>query len=99
MSNIINKYCFIRRYSIYIKHLLLCASKIAEFRFLMGNYPLIIGAGLTTETVQRQLSFADGAIVGSCFKPHGITTEKIQRSLVKEFMDEVKKTKKEITIG
>lgn len=65
--------------------------KIKEFRNLLGKHPLIIGAGLNPSNVVEQLSIADGAIVGSCFKPYGITTEKIQRSLVKEFMDEVKK--------
>ena len=64
--------------------------KIKEFRSLMGKHPLIVGAGLKPETVSEQLSIADGAIVGSCFKPHGVTTQKIERSLVKEFMDEVK---------
>lgn len=67
--------------------------KIKEFRSIMGEHPLIVGAGLTPLTVQQQLSVADGAIVGSTFKPHGITTQKIQRSLVKEFMDEVKKVR------
>lgn len=67
--------------------------KIKEFRSIMGEHPLVIGAGLTPSIVQEQLSIADGAIVGSTFKPHGITTQKIQRSLVKEFMDEVKKVR------
>lgn len=65
--------------------------KIQEFKTIMGEHPLVVGAGLTPETVAQQLAIADGAIVGSAFKPHGITTQKIERSLVKEFMDEVKK--------
>jgi len=65
--------------------------KIKEFRNIMGEYPLIIGAGLNPSNVVEQLSIADGGIVGSCFKPYGRTQEKIERSLVKEFMDEVKK--------
>ena len=67
--------------------------KIKEFRSIMGEHPLIVGAGLTPSTVQEQLSVADGAIVGSTFKPYKITTQKIERSLVKEFMDEVKKVR------
>ena len=67
--------------------------KIKEFRSIMGEHPLIVGAGLTPSTVQEQLSIADGAIVGSTFKPYKITTQKIERSLVKEFMDEVKKVR------
>jgi len=65
--------------------------KIVEFRELMGTHPLIIGAGLTSSTVQKQLAVADGAIVGSAFKPYNITTQMIHKTLVKEFMDEVKK--------
>jgi predicted TIM-barrel enzyme len=68
--------------------------KIKEFRRILGEHPLIIGAGLTPSTVVEQLSIADGAIVGSTFKPHGITTQKIQRSLVREFMNEVIKIRK-----
>jgi hypothetical protein len=67
--------------------------KIKEFRSLIGEHPLIIGAGLTPLSVFEQLSIADGAIVGSCFKLAGLTTQKIQRNLVKEFMDEVKKVR------
>lgn len=67
--------------------------KIKEFRSLMGEHPLIVGAGLTPFNVVEQLSIADGAIVGSTFKPASLTTQKIQRNLVKEFMDEVKKVR------
>ena len=66
-------------------------NKIKEFRIILGEHPLIIGAGLTPKSVAEQLSIADGAIVGSTFKQHGITTQKIQRNLVTEFMNEVKK--------
>jgi hypothetical protein len=67
--------------------------KIKVFRSLMGEHPLVIGAGLTPSNVFEQLSIADGAIVGSCFKLGGLTTQKIQRNLVREFMDEVKKVR------
>lgn len=67
--------------------------KIREFRNILGKHPLIIGAGLNPSNVIEQLSIADGAIVGSTFKPYGITTQKVERSLVKEFMDEVKKVR------
>lgn len=67
--------------------------KIQEFKTLLGDHPLIIGAGLNSSNVGEQLKYANGAIVGSCFKKYGITTQKIERSLVKEFMDEVKKVR------
>jgi predicted TIM-barrel enzyme len=65
--------------------------KIKEFKTIIGEHPLIIGAGLDTSNVAEQLPFADGAIVGSCFKPYKRTQEMISRELVKEFMTEVKK--------
>jgi uncharacterized protein len=67
--------------------------KISEFKKILKDFPLIVGAGLTPETVGEQLKIANGAIVGSTFKPAGVTTKKISRELVKKFMDEVKKLK------
>jgi len=66
-------------------------TKIEEFRKILGKHPLIVGAGMTPASVQAQLSISDGAIVGSCLKPLGQTTQKINKSLVNEFMSEVKK--------
>jgi predicted TIM-barrel enzyme len=68
--------------------------KVTTFKNLIGSHPLIVGAGLTTENVVEQLSIADGAIVGSCFKPGGVTTAKIQPQLVREFMEQVKLARK-----
>lgn len=57
------------------------------------DYPLIIGAGLNSSNVEEQLALADGAIVGSCFKPYGITTEMVSRDLVREFMEKANKVR------
>lgn len=75
--------------------------KIKLFRSTMDEYngkkiigrkkPLIIGAGLTPLNVREQLEYAQGAIVGSAFKPNGRTMQMVDRDLVKTFMDEVKK--------
>jgi predicted TIM-barrel enzyme len=75
--------------------------KIKQFRTLMdeernsklqGNkVPLIVGAGLTAANVKEALTHAQGAIVGSAFKPNGRTTQMVDRDLVRVFMDEVKK--------
>ena len=54
--------------------------KIRFFRSALGNFPLIIGAGLTSGGIQ-QLEYADGAIVGSYFKD-GDTTKIVNRTLV-----------------
>lgn len=63
--------------------------KIKTFRQILGNFPLIIGAGLSVNNI-NQIQYADGAIVGSYFKPSGVTTAKVDRKLVKEFMNKLK---------
>ncbi len=45
--------------------------KIKTFRSILGDFPLIVGAGITEGNVVEQLDFADGGIVGSWFKEYG----------------------------
>ncbi len=42
--------------------------KLIEFRKVLGDYPLIVGAGVTAENVSEKLEYADGIIVGSYLK-------------------------------
>lgn len=65
--------------------------KIKAFRTMLKDHPLIVGAGVNSNNVVEQLKIADGVIVGSCFKPAGQTTKKINRELVREFMMEANK--------
>ncbi|MBT4446327.1 membrane biogenesis protein [archaeon] len=67
--------------------------KIKQFREYLGNHPLVIGAGLNHENAYNQLLIADGAIVGSCFKPGSKTDQKIDRVKVRDFMDIVRKVR------
>jgi len=64
--------------------------KLREFRKIIGNYPLIVGAGVNSSNVREQLNIADGAIVGSFFK-NGYTENLVDRERVKELMSEVRK--------
>ena len=65
--------------------------KIKKFNdILKDRRLLIVGAGVDVTNVKEHLAIADGAIVGSCFKPYKRTQEMIERSLVKEFMNEIK---------
>jgi predicted TIM-barrel enzyme len=64
--------------------------KVNEFRSKVGDFPLIVGAGLNKNNVQDQLKIADGAIVGSCFKPYNRTNDAVDRKLVQEFMEKVR---------
>jgi len=61
--------------------------KIKNFREILGDFPLIVGAGMDTSNLVEQLSIADGAIVGSSLKPYKRTNEMISRELVKEFIE------------
>lgn len=42
--------------------------KIERFRGGLGDFPLIVGAGVTPENAHKSLAIADGCIVGSYFK-------------------------------
>ena len=68
--------------------------KIQQFRSVLGNHPLIVGAGLTVENVYPQLSIADGAIVGSYFKKDNLTENQVDRKKVKKFMSKVEEVRR-----
>ena len=60
--------------------------KIRLFRSILGNFPLIVGAGMTAETAQEQLVVSDGAIVGSYFKEYGEAEYPVDEKRVAEFV-------------
>ena len=64
--------------------------KIKLFRSVLGDFPLIVGAGMTAETAQEQLAFSDGAIVGSYFKEYGEAQYPVDEERVKEFISNVR---------
>lgn len=68
--------------------------KIRQFRDLMGDFPLVVGAGLTAQTVPEQLSVGDGAIVGSTFKEGRKAKGEVCKAYVEEFMEQVRKLRK-----
>ena len=64
--------------------------KIKQFREVLGDFPLFVGAGMTAETCAAQLAIADGAIVGSWFKENGFAEAPVDPERVKVFMEIVK---------
>ncbi len=64
--------------------------KIGKFREVLGDHPLIIGAGVTPANAYRQLVLADGAIVGTALKVNGETDNAIDRFKVRDLMAVVK---------
>lgn len=69
--------------------------KIAEFRRLIGDFPLVIAAGMTADTVKEKLSIADAAIVGSYFKEGHKDVGHVKEEHVREFMDRVFRLREE----
>ena len=65
--------------------------KIRQFRSAIGTFPLVVGAGMTVETIKDKLSIADAAIVGSTFKDTRKDTGDVLAEHVREFMAEVRR--------
>lgn len=65
--------------------------KIKTFRSILGDFPLIVGAGMTAQTARQQLAFSDGAIVGSYFKEHGEAEYPVDENRVKKFIHNARK--------
>lgn len=68
--------------------------KIKQFRAAIGDFPLIIGAGLTAGTVGEQLAIGDGAIIGSAFKEGGDAHNELCRDNIAAFMKKVEELRK-----
>ena len=65
--------------------------KIAKFRGIIGlSHPLVVGAGSTPESVQEELRYAQGVIVGTYFKsdnPHDEKTRNpLDRTKIREYI-------------
>ncbi|MHC5550251.1 BtpA/SgcQ family protein [Carnobacterium maltaromaticum] len=65
--------------------------KIQEFRDSLGEFPLVVAAGVTDDNVLAQLAICDAAIVGSCFKDTKKDTGDVSRENVRKFMKLIKK--------
>lgn len=68
--------------------------KIQEFRNIIGDFPLIVGAGLTPDNCVPQLSIADGGIVGSYLKDNHRDDGEVTDVFTAEFMNKVKTLRK-----
>jgi len=68
--------------------------KLKQFREKLGDFPLIVGAGVTLDNIYEQLSIVDGVIIGSYFKPKGNTQLPVERQRVKDLMEAVRDVRK-----
>lgn len=71
--------------------------KIRQFRSVLGDFPLIVGAGLTPENMQKQFAYADGAVVGSYFKDTYKDTGDVSAEHVQEIMRKVKEIRENLS--
>ncbi|MFH1589948.1 MAG: BtpA/SgcQ family protein [archaeon] len=69
-------------------------NKIKKFREIIGDHPLVIGAGLNLDNAYEQLSISNGAIVGTSLKENDNTLNLIDREKVHDFMSVVKDVRK-----
>ncbi len=65
--------------------------KIRDFRRIMGDFPLVVGAGMTPESCVEQFSVADAAIVGSYFKKGHVDDSYVEPANVRIFMQQVQR--------
>jgi hypothetical protein len=70
--------------------------KLIEYKKILKDFPLIVGAGVDVKNVYEQLQIADGAIVGSSFKPNKNTRFPVDRYLVRELINIVMDIRKNI---
>lgn len=74
-------------------------TKLQNYKKLLNDFPLITGAGVNLNNVYEQLNVADGAIIGSSFKPStkdhpsGDTRLPVDRKKVRDGMDVVKEVR------
>lgn len=64
--------------------------KIKNFRKIIGQFPLVVGAGLTTQNCTNQLSIADAGIVGSYLKENHVDYGEVSSENTENFMNKVK---------
>lgn len=58
--------------------------KIEGFKEVLNDFPILVGAGVTLDTVEETFRLADGAIVGSWFKDDHVDTDHVNEEYVKQ---------------
>ena len=64
--------------------------KVKDFKTHLGDFPVIVGAGVTLDTAKQTFIEADGAIVGSWFKYMHEAYDMVNEVYVKDFMAEIR---------
>ena len=61
--------------------------KVKEFKAVLDDFPIIVGAGVTLDTIQETFRLSDGAIVGSWFKDGHSDTGNVNEVYVSQMME------------
>lgn len=67
---------------------------LATVKEVSGDVPVFANTGVQLDNVEEQLSYADGAVVGTYFKKDGYIWNDVDKDRVKAFMDRVKSFRK-----
>ncbi len=63
--------------------------KLIDFKKIMGNFPLVIGAGINYMNIREQIKIADGAIIGSYVKNYD-TRAIVQKGKVQRLVEMIR---------
>jgi uncharacterized protein len=66
------------------------ASILEEVKKVSGTTPIFANTGVRLENLEKQLSVADGAIIGTTFKRDGYIWNEVDQNRVREFMIKAK---------
>lgn len=69
-------------------------SKVERFKEVLGDFPVIVGAGVTLDTIQETFRLADGAIVGSWFKDKHKANNPVNEQYVEQMAKFIDRTYK-----
>lgn len=61
---------------------------------VVGDTPVLVGSGLTPDNAEKLLKYADGAIVGTYFKLHGVTQNPVDPERVRKLMSVVSRIRR-----
>ena len=60
--------------------------KVKEFKAVLNDFPVIVGAGVCLDTIEETFRLADGAIVGSWFKDEHVDTGHVNEEYVRQMV-------------
>lgn len=63
--------------------------KVKEFKAVLPDFPVVVGAGVTIETVQDTFQLSDGAIIGSWIKDEHLASCCVNETYVKMITDRI----------